>query len=381
MKQRFSFSFRISVAYFLALLVMSPLLAQAQQIGPNPNPNGNWIGVSGWNASTTGTNILNFDNYGVVQVYNSGTLTNEAGGTINNFSGASLGAYDGGHLINSAGASINNSVGGGMNVGPASSFQNDGTFTNHGDVATRVGAIANGDSGKLDNFGQMSIDSDSWLYNAGSMNNAVGATVDITRGAQLNNSSGTLQNRGAISIDMSSSLHNSFGATLTTSGTISGLGSIVNDGVLSVVGGSIALGSCSPGSCGSFTSHAGSTIGFDLASTVQGTGYGWVNASSVTLDGTLSVNLVDSADGVFAPNIGDTFTLFEAVTISGNFSSLSLAPLPNGETWAENIVSFGNGLSGLQLNVVAVPEPQIACFILAGMVFVYGFVRRARVAH
>lgn len=148
-----------------------------------------------------------YDNYDNLTI--SGTLTNN-GGTLINYSGASLTIQNGASLENHSYSLLTNTGtltnSGSLNNYNGASLDNTGTLTNTGDL------INSGPLGTLTNTGT--------LNNSGYLNNSGGASLDnsgtLTNTGTLYNTSGTLNNYG----------------TLTNSGAITNLGTLTNAGTL-----------------------------------------------------------------------------------------------------------------------------------------------------
>lgn len=109
-----------------------------------------------------------------------------------------------------------------------------------------------------------------------------------------------------------------------------------------------------------------SRIEFQLAGLSNGLA-GKVLADNIVFDGIFSVELADG----YVPELGDTFDLFNFTSVSGQFDSFSLAPLPAGLSW-----DIGSLATTGEIRVV--PEPGTAVLLLFGIVFFLERVRRRR---
>jgi len=152
------------------------------------------------------------------------------------------------------------------------------------------------------------------------------------------------------------------GQTLKGNGTVNG-----NLGV--AAGSTIAAGE-SPGHLtisGNYTQSG--TMLAELAGTVQGTSYDWIEVlGQATLGGTVDVDLIDG----FLPTAGD---YFDILTAADGITNLDLSDVTfdftgaaaPGISWQAQIVSWGTG-SGEALRLTAVPEPGIVALFASGMI-------------
>ena len=140
------------------------------------------------------------------------------------------------------------------------------------------------------------------------INNAGGLTLQNT---------GTITAAGGASTGVSGRLGGSgrLNANLTSAGTIAP-GLLASAGSISVTG-SVTLQS---------TAH----LAFDLGGLTRKTSYDFLGVTGLlTLGGTLDVSLL----GAFAPQVGNTFDLFDATSVAGNFAFINLPALTGGRTW------------------------------------------------
>lgn len=101
------------------------------------------------------------------------------------------------------------------------------------------------------------------------------------------------------------------------------------------------------------------------------------------LDGVLEAALYAPGDGLFTPQLGDSFDLFMADTITGNFDMLTLATLGGGLDWQLEMLPDAIGLTDVvRLNVVAsrVPVPPSVWLFGSGLMGLIGIARRRRAA-
>jgi len=259
------------------LLASAPLLVQAAQITPNPNPVSSTIdivndpfavnndnpftnaGTININSSSTLTNSVGaaltngedevnsddvratlnnagrLDNYGVLSARNLASLTNT--GTLNNFAGAGLYTIGGGRLTNTVGGIVNNY--GIIINSDGGSTTNAGTLNNF-DGAALYNSLSSSsltNTGTLNNFGGALM-----FFSDSSLKNAMGGTVNnygmMEFSLNLFND-GTFNNYGSFRIGSASALVSSVGATLRNSGVLSlelaGLtnaGTLINTGLI-----------------------------------------------------------------------------------------------------------------------------------------------------
>ncbi len=83
-----------------------------------------------------------------------------------------------------------------------------------------------------------------------------------------------------------------------------------------------------------FQNQAGATWEVGIGGEAPGTEHDVLALDGAAeLAGTLEVALIDAGAGVFAPQIGDQFTILRAGSIAGTFDTLDLPPLPVGRKW------------------------------------------------
>ena len=102
----------------------------------------------------------------------------------------------------------------------------------------------------------------------------------------------------------------------------------------------------------------------EIAGLGRGTEYDAFDiGGDLSLGGELEVSLYDLGSGLFAPQLGDSFDLFMADTISGDFDLLTLAALGGGLGWQLDVLADAIGITDIvRLSVVtsAVPVPAAA---------------------
>lgn len=118
---------------------------------------------------------------------------------------------------------------------------------------------------------------------------------------------------------------------------------------------------------GSITLLETHRLTMEVGGTVQGLEYDSLELAGVLfLGGALEVDLIPgiSAD-VFAPELGDAFTLFTADAILGAFGAFDFAPLGEGLKWEFEIYTDAIGSLDIGvLSVTAVPLPASASLLL-----------------
>lgn len=322
------------------------------------------------NCSLNFTNTGNFINQGTLNNNNLGVITNNTGGTLSNSS--QINNNSGGVISLSAGSlsntgNVNNNGGGTINSSAA--LQNNGTIDN------KSGAVFNNNAGGT-------ITNSDLLENDGVVNNNAGSVFNnMSSGIFANNAPGDFANNGTMSntgeiindgtYDNRSTLYNNAGSTISNFGDLSnyntgtitnqfnGLivnadllfnnGTFYNQGIIGnsgtidnryilrgtgkIVGNFNNVGSFLPGNSpgtftvdGNYTAVASSYHYIEIA----GTGSGQFDVISVsgiaTLNGTLTVNLIDG----YTPQTGDQFVIMDAGSIAGAFATSNL---PGGYNW------------------------------------------------
>ena len=121
------------------------------------------------------------------------------------------------------------------------------------------------------------------------------------------------------------------GASTGVSGRLSGSGKLIAN--LSSAG-TIAPGLVSSAGSisvtGNVTLQSTAHLAFDLGGLARKTAYDFFGVTGLlTLGGSLDVSLL----GGFAPQVGNSFDLFDATTLAGSFGSINLPSLTGGLTW------------------------------------------------
>lgn len=245
MNKRCLFSFAVSV-----VLTGAPLLVDAAQVAPNPNPFGSTIDIiSDPSASNNQNPYLNLGTINIDSastLTNTGTLTNagtlaEPGilnnaGTLNNVSGGTLTNDIGGRLNNtgtliSTGTLTNAFFLTNAGTLTATNLENDGIMTNAtGGTMTATSTLTN----------RFALTSDGTLTASNMLNlYAVANNGTMTTSNSLSNygtvsNTGTWSNSGSVHNFLLAGISNTVGATLTNSGGIyvGELAALYNNGTL-----------------------------------------------------------------------------------------------------------------------------------------------------
>ncbi len=277
--------------------------------------------------ATSGSNEIKFD--GAVTVNGSGsiTLSDHTSNRLSAASGGSTLTIGAQHTIQGAGEVGRDNLG----------ITHQGTLwaigTNPLIVDNAGSSFTNSGTLKASGTGGMSL--------ADSVTNL--GLVDISSGSSMTISGAFTQNSTTSSTRLAGG---SFTATsfALQSGTLTGTGTIT--GPVTATSGAIYPGG--DGTVGSLTFNSTLNLGantglfFDLGGLASGTGHDRINGTSVTLNGSLSLNFTNG----FQSSIGnaDTLTLINASTaLNGTFASL-----PNGSR-----LNTADGFGSFQVNYLS----------------------------
>lgn len=305
-----------------------PLLSQAAQIAPNPNPFGSTIDIVN---DPTAFNALSFVNTGTVNIKDASTLTNQTGAVIDNaidFSRnrGTINITTASTLINQTGARVSTS--GPITIDASSALLNEtgaglsiiglagGTISNAG-ALTNAGTITHATSGTIhtsgtfSNTGTLTLFTAAEVRNTGTMSNSGVITMDQAPGV-IN--SGTFTNSGTIKGIDASAVKNLVGGQMTNTGTVS-IPVLINDGTLTNTN-SLTITQPDPGilrNTGSLANAAGGTL------TVVGAFF--TNSGTLTNNGTL-LTFNNQNRAPYTQTAGQTinngtFTLADPVKIQG----------------------------------------------------------------
>jgi hypothetical protein len=262
-----------------------------------------------------------FENSGVMTIYNS--LTNDADAT----------------LVNNEGSTVRY----------ASTFTNNGTYTNKGTTSS-IRTLTN--NGSIDNSGTLSITSN--LYNGGdsagtltntgkievsdTLENASGSTISNTTSGSIKSknlyNSGTVNNAGII--EVSETLGNVANATIANSGAIK-TAILVNQGTISGYNG--ALGSIELTNGSSSNSGSISASNFTVDSSASIANSGSIQTGTLTNQGTISgyngalgsIELTSGSSSNLGSISASSFTVDSGASLT-NSNSLSATNLTNDGT-------------------------------------------------
>ena len=331
------------------------------------------------------------------------TTTNSAGGHI--FVERNLSV--GGTLTNASGARLTLAGGTGRLLG-GGSLQNSGLVTGDGTITN---GVTNNAAGKIRvDAGKTLLFTGAFAPNAGELQ-LQGGTLDFT-GAITNGATGFIAGRGALytagitnsgqmafsggTTDIHGDVTNAAGGRIVTSGagTTTFFDDVIHNGTeirTSAGGASVFFGAVSgagpytgtgtvyfegdlrPGNSPASVLYEGdlvlggsATLTLELGGLLLGGQYDHLNVGGTfTADGALDVLLYDG----FMPHIGDTFDLFDAGALAGNFDDINLPSLSGNLAWDDSQLSTTG-----QLRVV--PEPGLGA-LLASALSILGL-RRSR---
>jgi hypothetical protein len=192
-----------------------------------------------------------------------------------------------------------------------------------------------------------------WELNVSGGGSGQSMTVAVENGVTLTTFSGVNIEQGGVVELQNGGLDTQFveilGGTLRGSGTIA-TGSGPIPGQVENRGGTVApgVGIGTLSIDGRFANSSTGTTAFELGGTMAGTQYDQLAVTgAASVGGTLSVALADLGGGLFAPSVGNSFTLLTATEgVGGVFDTYSL---PNGVVW--NVLYGANSIT---LNAIGV---------------------------
>ncbi|MDH3948810.1 MAG: hypothetical protein OEU74_07600, partial [Gammaproteobacteria bacterium] len=329
---------------------------------------------------------LNGGSFASGNIINNGQV--ELDGSLSNLGGAisNNGLLNGdGHIT----AVLTNNVGGEVQVasGDTLRFTAAGN-TNSGEIIL-AGGTARFDQDLTNTVGGVisgrgTLYAEAGLTNQGNIGLSGGFT-DLH--GDINNSGSIIVSGNATTSFYDDLVHNgteirvSSGSSAVFFGTVSGAGSYTGTGSLFFEG-DLMPGN-SPGLIdigGDMSLGLNSRTIMEIAGLDRGAEY-----DAFTIDGTLSlggeldVMLYDPGSGLFAPQLGDSFDLFLAETIAGDFDLWTLAALGGGLDWQVDVLADAIGTTDvMRLSVVAsaVPVPPAVWLFGSGLLGLIGIARR-----
>lgn len=252
-------------------------------------------------------------------------------------------------------------------------FTRDLTNAAGGVITGRGTLIASGGLTNQGNIGLSSGTTDIF----GDVNNTSGGSIIVSGNGTATFYDDLVHN--GTEIRVSSGSNAVFFGAVSGAGSYTGTGSLFFEGDLNPgnspglvsVAGDMALG---------LSSH---TI-MEVAGLARGTEYDAFNiGGELWLGGELEVSLYDTGSGLFDPQLGDTFDLFMADTITGDFDLWTLAALGGGLGWQLDVLADAIGLTDVvRLSVVtsAVPVPPAVWLFGSGLLGLIGVARRRQAA-
>ncbi len=272
-------------------------------------------------------------------------------------------------------APLVNQNGGGVQIGAGESMQFTGTGnTNAGRIEVVGGEIefeqglSNQASG-----GSISVSNAVLRVGTGLLNQGI-----IEFGAGNSTVFGDVNNNGTIRIPDTSNV--------VFYGTLSGTGSYTGSGVMSIESG-LSPGN-SPGLMrieGDMILGSDASTLIELGGLMRGIEYDAIDVGgSLTLDGELKLVLYDLGAGLLNPSLGDSFDLFSADSIIGDFSSFTLAGLDAGLGWHTELLIDAVGNTDIyRLSIIrtsTVPVPASAWLFGSGLLGLFVLLRRPNVS-
>jgi T5SS/PEP-CTERM-associated repeat protein len=363
------------------------LLGSSLQAGTNQN-----INVT--NTTTVAASGLLYVNGGS---FSSGNLINNGqvavNGLLSNLGGAisNNGLLDGDGRIS---AVLTNNAGGEVQVGSGDTLRFTAAGNSNSGQINLSGGTARFDE-DLDNMaggviaGRGALYANGGLTNQGDINLSSGTTdvhgdVNNTAGgAIIVSGNGTATFFGDV-VHNGTEIRVSTGSSAVFFGAVSGAGGYTGSGSVFFEGG------LNPGNSPNLIDMTGdmglglnSHTTFELGGILRGSEYDAFDiGGTLSLGGELEVALYDLGGGLFAPQFGDSFDLFHAETINGDFDVLTLGLLGNGLGWDVSFLADEIGsIDVLRLSVVsAVPVPAAAWLFGSSLLGLLAIGRRRRAA-
>ncbi|MCK4705151.1 MAG: hypothetical protein KAT90_06720, partial [Gammaproteobacteria bacterium] len=289
-------------------------------------------------------------------------------------------------------ANLNNSASGMLMVTTGNTLTFNGTGnTNSGNINLSGGTawfnedLTNTATGEIN--GRGTLIAEGGLTNQGAMNLS-GGNTDVYGNVANEAGSSIIVSGGSTSTFYDDVVHNgseirvSDGSQAVFFGAVSGAGAYTGLGTL------FFEGDLRPGNSPGLVDIAGDMVLGNLSSTLfeiggltRGTEYDAFDiGGTLTLAGELEVISFDLGGGLFNPVIGDSFDLFAAEIINGQFDLFTLSILDPGMVWDLNILTDEIGsLDIVRLSAVAaVPVPPAVWLFASGLLGLVGVARRKR---
>ncbi len=294
------------------------------------------------------TTAGNFTNSGLLTVGAGDTF--DVNGNLTNFSGTTLtgGNYNVSGILQFNGADIVTNAAT-ITLGSAAA-----KIQNQSAANAMLGFKTNTAAGKFTLSGDANLTTTGGAFtNAGTVTVSTGSTFTVggssgnyTQTAGTTTVDGTLAGTGSAALDL-------------TGGKLYGTGSLddaVTDAA-TVTPGNSATSTGKLQVNGTYAQSAGGALDVTLGGTTAGTTYDQLNVSSTaSLGGTLNVTLAAG----YKPAVGNTFDILNALTISGNFTTINL-PTLSGEHFTVTMV----GTDELELTVVSGAAPASSVSLTA----------------
>jgi T5SS/PEP-CTERM-associated repeat protein len=322
-------------------------------------------------------------NYGVIEMTDS--LSEVGGIALNNF-----GLVHGSGTFNTL---FTNALGGEIraNLGETLTFSgSSGAALNPGRITLLGGTLdfteGLNSSGQIVGHGTLITGPTATLINTGAM--AFSDTTNVIGDVHNDTGGSILVSGGSTTTFHDDVIHNGAQFSATAGSQVVFFGEADLQGPLSGGGLFWFEGDITPGSSPGLVSVQGD-VGLGLASHTimeiagleRGAEYDAFSIDgSLWLGGALDVVLYDAGSGSFTPQLGDSFDLFMADTITGDFDLLTLASLGGGLGWQLDFLADEIGTTDvLRLSVVsAVPVPPAVWLFGSGLLWLIAISRRRR---
>ncbi len=312
---------------------------------------------------------------GTINLTNS-TITN--GVLRSTFSGGSFSGFyaSGAHLVNVRNeARINIHYSNTLTI-EGTTFLNDGPITVNNDHVTSATTLSFTDSVLVDGSGNIKLNEHGTaalltVVGGGVLTQAATHTIDGTGqiNAQTFVNHGTVTGIGIINSDVENdgpmTSLGEINGDVVNQGTLGGTfassllevnGTLTGTGLLEFIqiNGTHAPGNGGPAQVdvgGLYAVSSTGTLAVELGGTTPGTEFDVIHVVSagatsgaMLLDGTLSVELVDTGSGVFMPSVGDTFPILLGGTLTGTFATENLPNAAGGRGLSWQVL-YGSGVT------------------------------------